>query len=180
MASGRHRLRAALVCLSALLLAGCAEDMSDLRQFVKQVKQRPGGEIEPLPEFEPYQGFTYDATDLRNPFQARSAFATAEEESQDSGSGLQPDFERPKEPLEQYPLDSLEMVGTLTRDGQRRALVRDPSGIIHRVVPGNHLGQNYGRITAVEPGSIEVVEIVRDGQGGWMERQASLALSEQQ
>lgn len=180
MAPGRHRLRAALACLTALLLAGCAEDMSDLRQFVQQVKQRPGGDIEPLPEFEPYQGFTYDSTDLRNPFLARSAFAAAEEESQDSSSGLKPDFDRPKEPLEQYPLDSLQMVGTLTRDGQRRGLVRDPDGIVHRVVSGNYLGQNHGRIVAVESGTIQLVEIVRDGQSGWMEREASLALSEQQ
>jgi type IV pilus assembly protein PilP len=180
MAVGRNRLGTAIACLAALLLAGCAEDMSDLRQFVKQVKQRPGGDIEPLPEFEPYKGFAYDSTDLRNPFRPRSAFAADEEESEESSSGLKPDFERAKEPLEQYPLDSLKMVGTLTREDQRRGLVRDPDGIIHRVVPGNYLGQNHGRITAVEPGVIQVVEIVRDGQGGWMERDASLALSEQQ
>lgn len=180
MAAGRHCLRAALACLAALLLTGCAEDMSDLRQFVQEVKQRPGGEIEPLPEFEPYEGFSYDSTDLRNPFQPRSAFAVAEDESEDSGSGPKPDFDRPKEPLEQYPLDSLKMVGTLTRDDQRRGLVRDPDGIIHRVVPGNYVGQNHGRIEAIEPGNIQVVEIVRDGQSGWIEREASLALSEQQ
>lgn len=180
MAAGRHRIGALIACLAALLLTGCAEDMSDLRQFVKQVKQRPGGKIEPLPEFEPYQGFTYDSAELRNPFQPRSAFASNDEDSQDTGSGLKPDFDRPKEPLEQYPLDSLKMVGTLTRDGQRRGLVRDPDGIIHRVVPGNYLGQNHGRIVSVAPGGIQVVEIVRDGQSGWMEREASLALSEQQ
>lgn len=180
MAAGRHRRGAIMACLAALLLTGCAEDMSDLRQFVKQVKQRPGGKIEPLPDFEPYQGFTYDSAALRNPFQPRSAFASDEEEEEESGSGLKPDFDRTKEPLEQYPLDSLKMVGTLSRDGQRRGLVRDPNGIIHRVVPGNYLGQNHGRIVSVDPGNIEVVEIVRDGQDGWMEREASLALSEQQ
>ncbi len=181
MAVGRRRVRAAFACLAALLLAGCADGMSDLRQFVKEVKQRPGDGIEPLPEFEPYEGFTYDAADLRNPFRPRSAFAAADEdESQGSDSGPKPDFDRPKEPLEQYPLDSLKMVGTISRDGQRRGLVREPNGIIHRVVPGNYLGQNYGRITAVKPGSIQIVELVRDGQKGWMEREASLALSEQQ
>ncbi|MEX1080488.1 MAG: pilus assembly protein PilP [Halofilum sp. (in: g-proteobacteria)] len=181
MTASRARPKAALLCAGALLLGGCAEDMSDLRQFVEEIKARPGGEVQPLPEFEEYEGFTYDETDLRNPFRPRADFSDGEDESSDEeSSGLTPDRERRKEPLEQYPLDSLGMVGTLTQNGQRRGLVRDPDGVVHRVVPDNYLGQNHGRITAVEPDRIRIVEIVRDGQGGWMERDASLAMSNEE
>lgn len=181
MAARIARARCVLVCTAAVLLGGCAEDMSDLRQFVEETKQRPGGEIEPLPTFEPYEGFTYEAADLRDPFRPRSDFADADEGDEDEGdSGISPDRDRRKEPLEQYPLDSLGMVGTLTRGGERRGLVRDPDGVVHRVVPGNYLGQNHGRIAAVEPDQIRIVEIVRDGQGGWMERDASLAISNEE
>lgn len=181
MAARTTRARHVLICAAAVILGGCAEDMSDLRQFVRETKQRPGGEIEPLPTFEPYEGFTYDAEGLRDPFRPRSDFADAEDEdASESGSGISPDRDRRKEPLEQYPLDSLSMVGTLTRDGQRRGLVRDPDDVVHRVVPGNYLGQNHGRIVAVEPNRIRIVEIVRDGQGGWMERDASLAMSNEE
>ncbi|MDZ7748042.1 MAG: pilus assembly protein PilP [Halofilum sp. (in: g-proteobacteria)] len=164
----------------ALLLGGCSNDMSDLRTFVEKTKQRPGGKIEPLPEFEPYQSFSYNPAALRDPFVPQAGFAMSEEEQeqQQESAGLQPDRDRRKEPLEQFPLDSLDMVGTLSRDGRQWGLVRAPDGTVHQVLPGNHMGQNYGRITAVQAGSIEVVEIVPNGQGGWMERDAALGLSD--
>lgn len=166
----------------ALGLAGCSQDMSDLRQFVEQTKERPGGRIDPIPDFDPYEGFTYEASGLRDPFVPQQGFALSEQErevqAQGSDDGLAPDPDRRREPLESYPLDGLTMVGTLTRNDQRWGLVRAPDGTVHQVLPDNYLGQNHGRITAVKPGEITVVEIVPDGQGGWMERQAALGLGE--
>jgi type IV pilus assembly protein PilP len=155
--------------------------MSDLRAFVEKTKQRPGGEIEPLPEFEPYQSFTYKPSELRDPFVPQAGFALSDDEleQQEQSAGLAPDRSRRKEPLEQYPLDSLDMVGTLSRNQQQWGLVRAPDGTIHQVRPGNHMGQNYGRITQVRADEIELVEIVPDGQGGWMERDAALGLGEE-
>ncbi len=49
---------------------------------------------------------------------------------------------------------------------------------MHRVLRGNYLGQNEGRITDIQASRITVSEIVPDGLGGYMERAASLALSE--
>lgn len=171
-----------LASVVAMLLAGCSQDMSDLREFVERTKQRPGGEIEPLPEFEPYRSFAYDSASLRNPFRPQEGFA--DPEPSDSGpeddNGLAPDPERRKEPLEQFPLDSLRMVGTLSREGRQHGLVRDPDGTIHQVLPDNYLGQNHGRVVSVDESKIRVVEIVPDGQGGWMERDAALALSVQE
>lgn len=170
-----------LVLLALLLLAGCSDDMSDLREFVKETKQRPGGQIEEIPEFEPYESFTYDSTGLRDPFRPSEGFGMSAEElaAEESKSGLAPDTSRPKEPLEQFPLDSLEMVGTLSQGGQEWGLVKSPEGVIHRVQEGNYLGQNYGRITKVAAERIEVLEIVPDGQGDWMEREAALSLGEE-
>lgn len=164
-----------------LALAGCSEGMSDLKRFVEKTKQRPGGEIEELPEFEPYESFTYDPTELRDPFRPSEGFGmTAEEQAaKESDSGLAPDTSRPKEPLEQFPLDSLEMVGTLGQGDQEWGLVKSPEGVIHRVQEGNYLGQNYGRITELSAERIEVLEIVPDGQGDWMEREAALSLGEE-
>lgn len=170
-----------LPLLALLVLAGCSDDMSDLREYVEETKQRPGGQIEEIPEFEPYESFTYDPTELRDPFRPSEGFGmTAEEQAaKESDSGLAPDTSRPKEPLEQFPLDSLEMVGTLGQGDQEWGLVKSPEGVIHRVQEGNYLGQNYGRIAELSAERIEVLEIVPDGQGDWMEREAALSLGEE-
>jgi len=169
----------------AALAAGCSSGDEDLKAFVERIKQRPGGEIDPLPTFEPYESVTYDAAQLRDPFTPKGGFAESEREASEDDksegqaeSDIAPDKDRPKEPLEQFSLDSLEMVGTLTRDGERWALVKDPDGTIHRVLPGNYMGQQYGRITAVKPDEIRLVEIIPARGGGWEKRDASIALSD--
>lgn len=174
-----------VVALAVAALVGCAEGTSDLRQFVDKTKQRPGGRIEPIPEFEPYESFTYKPAELRDPFRPQRGFALSkeEQEQQEKDSKLARLVEqarnRPKEPLERFPLDSLEMVGTLSQGGRQWGLVKSPDDVIHRVREGNHVGQNYGEITVVSGKGIELVEIVPDGQGGWMRRQAALSLGEQ-
>lgn len=170
-----------LPCAVTLVLAGCSEGMSDLRRFVEETKERPGGKIEELPEFEPYESFTYDATGLRDPFRPQEGFGlTAEQEAaKESNSDLAPDTSRPKEPLEQFPLDSLQMVGTLSQGSEEWGLVKTPENVVHRVQAGNYLGQNYGRITSVTSDRIELVEIVPDGQGDWMKREAALGLGDE-
>lgn len=172
--------RAFGITLLTVGLAGCADDMSDLRAYVEEIKARPGGEIEPLPEFEPYESFTYDPTDLRDPFIPARAFAEAREAEETGDSGVAPDPDRPREPLEQFPLDSLDMVGTLSRSEHLWGLVRSPDGTVHQVLEGNYMGQNHGRITAVHTDSIQLTEIVRDGNDQWMEREASLGLGEEE
>lgn len=169
-----------LSVLAALMLTACGGDRSDLEQQVAEMKDRPGGDIEPLPEFQPYESFSYKAAELRDPFIPAREFAEAqeEEEDDDSGSDIAPDPDRPREPLEQYPLDSLDMVGTLSRAGQDWGLVQDPEGRVHHVLVGNYLGQNHGRITDIEDDAIELIEIVRDADDDWIEREASLGLGE--
>lgn len=165
--------------LAAVLLAGCSGDMSDLRGYVERIKQRQGEEVPPIPEFEPYQSFNYAPEQLRDPFRPQAGFAEPDEPEGPSTSELKPDTDRRKEPLESFALDGLDMVGTLERDGRQWALIRDPDDAVHQVMEGNYLGQNYGQITRVTRSKVELVELIPDGQGGWMEREAAIGMSQQ-
>jgi type IV pilus assembly protein PilP len=164
--------RTVLALLCALALGACTGNMDDLKEYVKQVKARPGGRIEPLPEIKPYESFTYSASNLRSPFMPDTPVVAEAA----GGSGVRPDTNRNREFLEQFPLDTLRMVGTLEAGGEYFGLVQDKDGLVHRVLPGNHLGQNDGKITKVTPSAIELVEIVPDGLGGYFERPAAVAL----
>lgn len=166
-----------LVFPMALLLvtSGCSEDMNDLRQYIDTTKQKYEGSVEPLPQFEPYQNYVYGAASRRDPFLNKSE----EQAEENTDDGTQPDTKRRKEPLEFFPLDSLKMVGTLEQKGQIWGLIRDPEGTIHRIQPGNHAGQNYGEITRITEESIDLLEIIPDGLGAWVEREISLSVGEE-
>ncbi|KPK59529.1 MAG: hypothetical protein AMJ59_10435 [Gammaproteobacteria bacterium SG8_31] len=156
-------------------ISGCGQDMSDLEAYIAEVNARPGGRIEPLPVIEPYESFTYDAYDMRPPFTPDQPMA----QQRDTGSGsLRPDARRAREYLEQFPLDTLEMVGTLTFEGDYYGLVQTTDSLVHRVRVGNYVGQNDGRIVAIDDAEIRVVEIIPDGIGGYMERSATIGLGE--
>jgi len=162
--------RVALAVAVALALSGCADDNDELRARVEEIKSRPGGRIEPLPEVKPYETFAYAAADQRSPFEAGAPA------SSNGANALRPDSNRPREFLEQFSLDTLKMVGTLDLAGRNYGLVQTRDGLVHRVLPGNHLGQSDGRITAVEEAKISLIEIVPDGMGGFIQRPAALAL----
>lgn len=168
----------AYLFVSIAFLYGCSNSGThDLETYVQKVKARQHPRVEPLPEFVPYETFLYRAQNLRDPFTPPSVEASTAV-AQAIGNGIYPEAGRRKEPLESHPLDSLRMVGTLDRADDTWALVRTSDGTIHRVQPGNHLGQNHGKITAISESSVNLTEILPDGLGGWIERAASLALSE--
>jgi type IV pilus assembly protein PilP len=161
-----------------LTLVACVnDDMRDLRGFVDEVKARPAGRIPPLPEIKQIETFAYTASDQRNPFLPEEG--VQEESAQDlPDDGVRPDLLRRKEELEAFPLDSIRMVGTLEQQSTVWGLLQSKDGTIYRVRPGNYVGQNHGQITNIQEDRIELTEIVPDGRGRYMERQASLALSE--
>jgi type IV pilus assembly protein PilP len=162
--------RIALAVAALAVLAGCAGDNADLRVRVDEIKSRPGGRIEPLPEVKPYETFAYSVSDQRSPFEAGMPAAAS------APNALRPDPSRPREFLEQFSLDTLRMVGTLDLGGRQHGLIQSKDGLVHRVLPGNHIGQSDGRITTVEEGKISLIEIVPDGMGGFIQRPAALAL----
>jgi type IV pilus assembly protein PilP len=162
----------ALIVAASALLAGCSQD-NDLHQWVAQEKGKKGAPLEPLPVIKTFETFEYKDQSLRDPFNV-----TAEEQEQTANNGPHPDQDRPREALEAFPLDGLSMSGTLGLAKAMEGLVRDPDGVVHRVHVGNYLGQNYGRITGIGEDHIELVELVPNGSGGWMERQATIALGD--
>jgi type IV pilus assembly protein PilP len=165
-------LKAVLLALLVMLLVACGGDMSDLEGYIAEVKQRKGGPIEPLPQIKPYETFRYRAETMRSPFVPDAQQANAA-----MPAGPTPIINRNKEYLEQFPLDTLSMVGTLERQGDVYGLVQTQDGMVHRVVPGNYIGQNDGRIVGVTDSGIEVEELIADGIGGFFKRSAEIGIN---
>jgi type IV pilus assembly protein PilP len=158
-------------------LAGCdaSSQFVDLQSYMDEVRARPKGSIEPLPKFQPYEAFTYNAGGMRSPFQKPVKIDVA---SQQKGSkDIKPDESRVKQFLEGFNIEVFEMAGTLSDNVGVFGLVQGAGGV-YRVKVGDYLGRNHGRIVSVTESKIDVVEIVPDGEGGWLERPRSLALRE--
>ena len=168
-------IRYGLVAVLTLGLAACGGDMDDLDEYINEIKARPGGRIDPLPEITPYEVFTYvaDVEGIRSPFVPDTPQASG-----GGGNGVRPKEDRSREYLESFPLDTLGMVGTLNIGETLYGLVQTSDGLIHRVVPGNYMGQNDGRITDISDAEITLVEIISDGIGGYIERDAAIGLSD--
>jgi type IV pilus assembly protein PilP len=170
--------RAAMLSIAALMLVGCVRGVTstpggapNLEEWVANVRARPAPPLDPLPVMQQFETFEYAAQDMRDPFS--TAFGR-----DDGASGLRPDSNRRKQTLEQFPLDSLDMVGTLNTGAAMVGLVMAPDKVTYRVQVGSYLGQNDGRVTSVREDGIELVELVPDGAGGWLERPASIALED--
>ncbi|MHB8455470.1 MAG: pilus assembly protein PilP [Acidiferrobacterales bacterium] len=165
---------ALLIGIIAASVTGCGGDgMSDLRDFVKNAYADRKPKVEPLPQIKPAQSFAYSAGSLTDPFSTLNL----KPQSMQQG-GLRPDMNRRKEPLENYPLDSLKMVGTISRGNQFWAVIQAPDGTVHRVQVGNHMGQNFGLVTKITEEKIRITELIQGPTGDWVEREASLALAE--
>jgi type IV pilus assembly protein PilP len=164
------------LCLTILLLTGCGgEEFQDLRDFVKSAGADMRGKIEPPPDVKPYEPFTYEnETNLPDPFKPRKQDAR-----NGSRSGQnQPNLNRPKEELEDFPLESLKMVGFLSQRGVGHAVIRSAEGKVYRVKNGNYIGLNFGQVTSVTETEIKIKEMVQDSVGDWSERESSLQLAE--
>ena len=167
--TSKQRLIVAALAVAAI--AGCSSRDAELAQFIKQTKQEQATGVKPLPEVKPYENFLYADQSMRTHFTPGGSGAG-------SAVGLRPDSRRNREYLEGFALDTMKMVGTLSVGGRSYGLVLARDGIVHRVLPGDYLGQNDGRINAITASKINITEIVPDGLGGYMERPAVLPLNE--
>ena len=158
------------IVLLASVLAACGGAQGDLEKWLAEVKASPGPPLDRLPVMQQFETFEYAAQNLRDPF--------SEAFSGGAGSGPRPDPGRRKQTLEQFPLDSLDMVGTIGKGAGVVALLLAPDKVTYRVRPGAYAGQSDGRVTAVYEDRIELVELVPDGAGGWLERPATVALED--
>jgi type IV pilus assembly protein PilP len=170
--------RATLIVAAALLVVACdggeqQELKSELAGLTKDVR----GKVPPLPVVKPYEPVPYTAYDLPDPFGPAKIQLAAKGTGPGTGGGLKPDLNRPKEPLEAFPLESLRMVGTLERAKHTFGLVRADAGL-YRVRIGNYMGQNFGVITKISDAEITLRELFQDAGGDWAERESTLLLQE--
>ena len=159
--------------IAVTVLGGCSSELNELKQFVRESDKGLPRKIEPLPAVKPFEPFAYEGFDLPDPFKPRKI-------SQKEGAvgGVAPDLNRRKEPLEAFPLEQLQMVGTLSQNKETYALVKADK-TLYRVKRGNYMGQNFGLITDVTDSEIKLKEIVQDSAGDWAERQSTLPLLEE-
>lgn len=173
-------LKATMAGVAAVcLLSGCGRSISstpgdapNLNSWIEEVRARPAPPLDPLPVMQQFESFEYSAQNLRDPFSDRWI-------SESGNGGLRPDPNRRKEPMEAFPLDGLNMVGSIGSGAALVALVLGPNKVTYRVRAGMYMGQSDGRVTSVHEDRIELVELVPDGAGGWLERPASIALDDQ-
>jgi type IV pilus assembly protein PilP len=157
--------------MAAALLAGCSSKDADLSNFIESTKQEQPGGVQSLPEVRPYDSFRYEAQNLRSPFVPGGS-------GDSSSPSVRPNVKRNREFLEQFPLDTMKMVGTFSMGGRYYGLIKARDGKVYRAQVGNYIGQNEGHITHIDESKITLTEIVQDGLGGYMERGAALALNE--
>jgi type IV pilus assembly protein PilP len=166
------------IALMALLLTACGGDEhQDIKQWMADASKDMHGRVQPIPEIKPFPIVSYDAGDLPEPFSPSKAVP----EKRSGGGGIQPDFDRPREPLEAYPLESLTMVGVMRKDKVLHALIQ-VDDTVYQVRPGNHMGQSFGVITSITDSQVNIKELVQDPTGqtaDWVERIATLQLQEQ-
>ncbi|MDI1298753.1 pilus assembly protein PilP [Methylotenera sp.] len=166
-------LKISLACLLCLSLAACSGgDGDDLDSFIKNAAKDMRPKIKPLPEVKPYLALQYNADGkLSDPFRARKA--------SNANSVLQPNMNRPKEPMEAYPLESIKYVGQLSKVKLTYALLLTPDNGVQQVKIGNYVGQNFGMVTKITDSEVELKEIVQDDlSGDWIERVSNLPLQE--
>lgn len=167
------RVICSALLLSVIGLAGCTRGDADLREWVAQQKLKKGPPLDPIPVPKTFETFEYHEAGRRDPFSP-----SASEQEELVTSGPRPEENRPPEPLESFPLDGLKMMGTLGKGAGMVVLVRDPDNVIHRVRRGSYMGQNNGRITVLAEDHLDLIELVSNGNGGWMERPVSMALGD--
>ena len=159
--------------LACVLLAACSGGNQDeLQQWMKDNTKDMRGRIPPLPQVKPYAPVAYDASGIIPPFSDRKL---AVETKQGGGSGIQPDMNRPKEPLEAFPLESIKYVGVIEKKKQSCGIVT-ADGALYQVRTGNYMGQNFGVITRISETEMNLRELVQDPNGDWVERVSSLQL----
>ena len=170
-------MKALAVALLGLALVACSGgDNEDLRQWMNDAAKDIKGKIPPLPQVKPYEPVPYDAGNLVDPFRPSKIGG---EQKKNGGGGLQPNTDRPREPLESYPLESLRYVGVMTRNKVSYAIIQ-VDGSLHQVRIGNYMGQNFGVITKVTESEVVLKELVQDSAGDWVERESTLMLQGQE
>ena len=169
-------IRIAAAIAGAALLAACSgEEQSELRQELAGMTKDLRGRVDPLPQVKSFEPVPYKSESMVDPFVPGRIVVTQAATGGGGGGGVQPDLNRPKEPLESFPMEAIQMVGTLTQNKDMFALVKAGANLF-RVKKGNYMGPNFGVITGIDESQINVKEVVQDSGGDWVERSTSLQM----
>lgn len=170
-------MRKTILLAGVALLAACGgEEQGELRQELAAMTKDLRGRVDPLPQVRSYEPVPYKGESMVDPF-VPSRIVVTQVAGGGGGGGVQPDLNRPKEPLESFPLEQIQMVGTLAQNKDTFALVKAGTNLF-RVKKGNYMGQNFGVITAIDEGQISLKEVVQDSGGDWVERSTTVQMSE--
>lgn len=165
-----------LAGVASALLAACGGQQDDLNRYIAEVKARPATPIPPIPAVRTYTPYKYEGLLGRDPFRQSTSEGADQVASGGPAKGPRPDLQRPREYLERFELDTLTMVGTFSKEASEWALVQDPDGVVHRVAVGNYMGKNHGKVSEISNDEVQLSEFIADGVGGWLVREASVAL----
>ena len=172
------KLSLLILVAAPLLLAGCGDsDVQEVRQWMRQVDASAHVAVQPLTEPKTFIPFAYASNDAVDPFSPNKLLAELAKAERSGGGGLKPDLDRRKEVLESFPLDAVKMVGTIQKGGVNYALLQVDKSV-YQAQSGQHVGQNFGLITSVTEGAVNIKEIVQDATGDWVERMSKLELQE--
>ena len=173
----RWALAVPLVAAALLGLSGCGADEQELDAWMAQQKREVRPSVSPLVAPKQFDPQAYSEATAVEPFSAQKLTVALKQEQRQPNSMLASELNRRKEPLEAYPLDQMQMVGSVAREGRPSALLRIDA-LLYPVRVGDYLGQNYGRVTKINETEITLREIVQDAAGEWIERPAALQLQE--
>jgi type IV pilus assembly protein PilP len=175
----RRDLRPLALFAAALLLAACdGEQYSDLKAELNEKTKDFRGRVDPLPQVKPYEPVPYTAEGIVDPFRPdRIDVAGGSRAPRADAGKMAPDLNRPKEPLEAFPLETIQMLGTISQNRETFALVKAGPNL-YRIKKGNYMGLNFGVVTTIDEAQINLKELVQDGQGEWVERTSALQLLE--
>jgi type IV pilus assembly protein PilP len=164
--------------LAALLLAGCGDsDVREVRDWMDQVRKETRPAVKPLAEPKEFIPYAYGATEAVDPFSPNKLLAELAKVAATSDNPNRPDTNRPREVLENYPLDTMRMVGVMKKGGVNFALLQIDKSL-YRVRPGQRVGQNFGTVTSVADNEVNIREVVQDAGGEWVARMSKLELQE--
>jgi type IV pilus assembly protein PilP len=173
----RSRMITALLILSLVaILSGCSQE-AEIRDWMEKTKQQTPVAVPKIPEPKNFVPFAYSRKDSIDPFNSLKLSMAFAKLRPLSSKGLKPDMERRRESLEQYPLDTIKMVGMLEKPGLTYAILQVDKAIFQAKV-GNYVGQNFGMITGITDSGMDLKEIIQDASGEWVERKARLELQE--
>lgn len=166
----------ALACMAMLAACG-GEQFGDLKKELNDMTKDLRGRVDALPQVRPYEPVAYQAENEVDPFRPARIEVVAAGGAAPAVGGRAPNMDRPKEPLEAFPLESIQMVGSLTQGRETFGLVKAGPNL-YRVRKGNYMGQNFGVITGIDEAQISLKELIQEGSGEWVERSSSLQLQE--